>query len=534
MDKLHCIHSRAGRIGGRADTQPGDVDAIVRALQKDARKHLVVHFHGGLVSKEQGLALAEHLLNEAKVYSPTPDTGGYAVFFVWESGAWETIRNNLAELADEPVFKQLLRKLVQYALERLGAEDPSTTRSSVAQASCGALTAEVKREFDTFWANPGKSTIPYRGFVPIAYPTQARSASLVVSEDEIQADLEQDRAFLQALATLPDLPSATRSALAPSGASEHRSDFSELASREFSKTSSTRGFVELYQVAKYVARVLRGILRRYAAGRDHGLYATCVEELVRGFKVAGSGMNEWGKALEWNRMKQDTADAFGPNPDIHAGTALLVRLQAALAGGLKLDRVTLVGHSTGAIYIAHWLEHCGQYLPETIKHDVIYLAPAITHDMFALVVQNSASRMGKFRMFAMRDALERDDQVWGQDEDLPGGHDWRRHIYPSSLLYLVSGILESRLNASGEWEDEPDMPILGMERFLAETNTYSETDFPSVKVVRDWLHAESGRVVWSKTIGNPRGMNSESIDHGAFDDDPATLESLREIVARGF
>jgi len=28
--------------------------------------------------------------------------------------------------------------------------------------------------------------------------------------------------------------------------------------------------------------VLRGILRRYAAGRDHGLYATCVEELITG------------------------------------------------------------------------------------------------------------------------------------------------------------------------------------------------------------------------------------------------------------
>ena len=134
----------------------------------------------------------------------------------------------------------------------------------------------------------------------------------------------------------------------------------------------------------------------------------------------------------------------------------------------------------------------------------------------------------------MHDALERDDQVWGQDDELPGGHDWRRYIYPSSLLYLVSGILESRRNASGEWEDEPDMPILGMERFLVETSTYADASFPSIKAVRDWLNADSKRVVWSKVTGHQIGMNSESIDHGAFDNDPATLDSLREIVTRGF
>lgn len=533
VDKLHYIHSRAGRIGGRADTAPDDINVMLEALRRDARRHLVIHFHGGLVSKEDGLLTAERLLNEASVYSPTADSGGFPVFFVWESGAWETIRNNLTELADEPVFKQLLRKVVQYALERLGAEDLSGARS-VAQASCGALTAEVRKAFDAFWTQPGKSTIPYRGFTPLADTTQARSASLVISEDEIQADLEQDNAFLAALATLPDLPSATRSAFAPQGALERRSAFSELASREFSKNSATRGLIELYQVAKYLATVLRGALRRYAVGRDHGLYATCVEELVRGFKVAGSGLNEWGKALEWNRMKQDTADAFGPNPDVHAGTAFLTRLQAALATGLVLERITLVGHSTGAIYIANWLEASKRYLPEILKQDVVYLAPAITHDMFALTLQTCGARIGSFRMFAMNDALERDDQVWGQDDELPGGHDWRRYIYPSSLLYLVSGILESRRNASGEWEDEPDMPILGMERFLVETSTYADASFPSVKAVRDWLNADSKRVIWSKVTGHQIGMNSESIDHGAFDNDPATLDSLREIVTRGF
>ena len=137
-------------------------------------------------------------------------------------------------------------------------------------------------------------------------------------------------------------------------------------------------------------------------------------------------------------------------------------------------------------------------------------------------------------MFAMCDALEQDDQVWGQDEDLPDGHDWRRYIYPSSLLYLVSGILESRQNSAGEWEDEPDMPLVGMQRYLTNSDTYSEAGFPGVNAVRSWLTADPKRTVWSRTASNPEGFNCQSIDHGAFDTDPATLSSLQEIVVRGF
>jgi hypothetical protein len=35
MDKRNVIHSRGGRVGGRADTKPEDVDAIVEPLRID-------------------------------------------------------------------------------------------------------------------------------------------------------------------------------------------------------------------------------------------------------------------------------------------------------------------------------------------------------------------------------------------------------------------------------------------------------------------------------------------------------------------
>jgi hypothetical protein len=545
MNDLHVIHSRNGRIGGRADTNAQKVDAIVAALAADPRHHLVLHFHGGLVSKESGLAIAERFMGPDPVYSPSATEGGYPVFYVWESGAWETIRNNLTELAGEPVFKQLLRKLVQYALERLGGQEAGAmgVGRSVLPGSFGSQESAVRQAFDAFWAQPGPDTIPFRRFDVLAQPAQARSvdASLDANEgpvqDEILADLQGDLEFQRALATLPDLPAATRSAFAPAGAVQRRSAFSERAAREFSKESHARGLVELYQVAKFLVKVLRAVLQRRGRGRDHGLYATCVEETVRAFKIAGSGLNEWGQALEWNRMKQDTADAFGPDPQVHAGTALLSRLQDAMTAGMPLERITLVGHSTGAIYIAHWLARSRDFLPASLKQDVVFLAPAITYDLFAQTVREHGDRIGGFRMFAMQDANEREDQVWGSDEELPGGQDWRRYVYPSSLLYLVSGILESQVDANGQPHDQADVPLVGMQRYFTMRDTYNREVDPALACVdagRAWLAARPGALVWSVAQGQAEGLNCTSIDHGAFDEDAPTLASLRHIVRRGF
>lgn len=534
-EKLHVIHSRGGRIGGRADTTPADVDAIVAALATDPRHHLLIHFHGGLVSKEAGLAIAHKLLVEQPVYAPSANEGGWPVFYVWESGAWETIRNNLTELGDEPVFRQLLRKLVQYTLEQVGGREVGGLGRSVMPASRGTRESEVRKAFDAFWSQPSPQTIPYRQFEVLASPAGARAAETALDEEEIRADLEGDVEFQQALATLPDVPPATRSALAPAGAVERRSAFAELASTEFSRSSQTRGLVELVQVARYLVRVLRAVLGRRASGRDHGLYATCVEEAVRAFKIAGSGANEWGKALQWNRMKQDTVDAFGPDPDLHAGTALLARLRRAIDAGARIDRITLVGHSTGAIYIAHWLARSADFLPATLKHDVVFLAPAISFDLWSRTLRAHGPRIGGFRLFAMRDALERDDQVWGSDHELDGGHDWRRYVYPSSLLYLVSGILESRRGRDGQEHDEADVPLLGMERYITGSAVYNEANgFPEVDEVRAWLAARGHGAVWSRAEQQGDGLNCTSVDHGAFDDDPATLASLRHLAVHGF
>jgi len=518
MDKRYYVHSRNGCIGAGTDTTRVDVDAIVQALKDDGRGHLVLHFHGGLVSKAAGMEIAARLAPAYREYA-------YPVFYVWESGFMEAIRNNLRELWDEPVFKQLVRKLMEYALQRLGSTDGAR---SIAPGNVDPR--KVRDTVDAFWAHPDREHVPYRGFEPMASAAASRSAAHSVDVDEIQADLETDAEFAAAFATLPDLPPGTRSVFARAGSMERRSPFSEAVSDRVAEQAGARGLISWFKVALLVKRILMNLLHRYGSGRDHGLYATVVEEIVREVRLGGSALNEWGKTLQWNRMKQDALDAFGLDPDLHAGTALLHRLNQAMADGPALPRITLIGHSTGAIYIAHWLAKAHTMLPPSVRFDLVFLAPAISYELFDRTVTQYGSRIGQFRMFCMRDELERDDQVWGDDSELAHGMDWRRFVYPSSLLYLVSGILESRQGDDGRLVDEPDMPMLGMERFFSRTETYSNQAFPAVARVRQWLGQQPHRLVWSKAEGQTAGLNCGSFDHGGFDDDPTTLESLGTLL----
>src|SRR5690606_32961914 len=103
-------------------------------------------------------------------------------------------------------------------------------------------------------------------------------------------------------------------------------------------------------------------------------------------------------------------------------------LKAQLEGVATQPRITLVGHSTGAIYICNLLKAAAQHVPD-LHFDVIFEAPAVTHALLAETAAEHASRVRKFRQFAMGDEREIGDTL------VPV-------IYRSSLLYFVSGMLE--------------------------------------------------------------------------------------------
>ena len=102
-------------------------------------------------------------------------------------------------------------------------------------------------------------------------------------------------------------------------------------------------------------------------------------------------------------------------------------------------------------------------------------------------------------------------------------------VYPRSLLYLVSGLLERDRGASAV------APVLGLSRYLAaqglERLLSSElATIARLDVVRKYS-GKPGRIVLSPTaLDALEGARSSAISHGAFDDDDLVRGSLAQLI----
>jgi hypothetical protein len=149
---------------------------------------------------------------------------------------------------------------------------------------------------------------------------------------------------------------------------------------------------------------------------------------------------------------------------------------------------------------------------------VAFLAPALRMDTFADVIKQGTGFVSAFRMFTMSDELERKDAVLG-----PG----TAAIYPSSLLYVISGMLEDE-NAQAF----PDAPLVGMQRFLATDPAWLKDprQIEAVRTVLGFLTAPNHGVVYATAQGG-LGLSCLATSHGAFDDDEKTLASVAAFFA---
>ena len=510
LDQDHVIHLVNGRLregGVPSKTKKADVDRIVEAaLASGPTSHLVIHFHGGLVSAAAGRAIA------AKLSSRYAQAGRYPVFFVWESGFLESVRNNLGDIARDPLFRELVKKVSRWVLTQLPA--------GVGFKGAGG-TVDVGRlegEFDEWFA--GK-----RSSLPEALSGQASQAVLkggsVVEPSEadlrlkIQMQLGPDAEFQNTLKVVQD--SITAESLAhptPKTDATGRlvSPLSEVAPEQVGDVMDVqqgKGFLSLAKISLFIAGVVVAVIRRLLRGRSHGLYPTIVEEILAGLYVDKIG------GVLWGQMKKDTSDAFGDSA-ICGGSALIEAISAQQAAGKAFNRITLIGHSTGAIYICNLIDYAASRLPST-AFEVVFLAPAVTYSRMATTLQQHAARIARFRMFAMHDDVESADQL------VP-------FAYTRSLLYFVSGLVE--FQGVSRTADEP---LLGMERFLLEKQTFAPAEFPAIAAVEAFLKSHPKSVAWSKTAnGSASGEKTESMRHGDFDDDPVTLDSLAHVLAQGF
>lgn len=283
-----------------------------------------------------------------------------------------------------------------------------------------------------------------------------------------------------------------------------------------------KGILSTAAMIAKAGKILARVIGRFQDKRDHGLYATVVEEVLREFYVANVGSFIWGA------MKKDTADTFadvGKAPT-RAGWFLVQELGRMMKEGHRAE-VSVVAHSAGAIYASHLLTHLAwaraeesHPLPNDFRlKNLIFLAPACSFTLFdrALVGHRQSLLFDHFRMFALSDPLEAG--YW----EIPA-------VYPRSLLYFVSGVVETENGQSAA-----DLPLVGMQRYYTDAATYQQ---PEIEHVRSLLSqfADKRGEVWSEE-NRGDGLWSDAVRHGGFDstDERAkTIASIQHILKSGW
>jgi len=185
------IHSRNGKLGPAPLSSVAEVvRALDSALTQNPDRGLVIHFHGGLISAASGMQIAGKLDPIYRSAKTTP------IFFVWESGLIDSIRNNLSDILEDPVFRELVKKAAEWVLKQLpGLQMTRGVGSEVDES-------KLRREFDDWFdgKNPGP---PVPDTTP---PPAAVTRDAEPDEDElaakIESELDNDPRFQEVLAGL--------------------------------------------------------------------------------------------------------------------------------------------------------------------------------------------------------------------------------------------------------------------------------------------------------------------------------------------
>lgn len=511
----YYLVSASGRLGSPPQTAPSEVGRILNKAAAAQPKHgLVIHMHGGLNGREYVLSDIVPRMSNFYLSAET-----YPLFFVWRSGVTDSLILNKNELLADPAFRELVKKVSEWTLkkEALGL----FTFKGLAGGKINDV-HHFRREFDRFFDEEREA--PPAGLDSVqADASQGKVKSRVPDNGklatEIEAALDDDPAFQKAMIEAYNTSMAASDVVTKGAGSTNKAlkgllnqraldemfppDGMEGPSDSDLKSWAVLGWIG---VARFVSKIVIAVIKRRRAGRDHGIYCTVVEEVLR---CAYGGL--FG-ATVWNQMKGDTYDSFGADP-AHCGSSVIRAIKELEAQGKHFSQITLVGHSTGAIYICNFLDEAKtQGISTPIR--VCFLAPAITCERFAVAIdQHADAGLKRFRMFAMNDELESADCLV-------------KPLYTRSLLYFVSGLLEGRMGESG-WEDVVDMPIAGMQRFVENAHFSDEA---SVKKVRTFFKQEAQRCVWSPITDAGVGLNCDARKHGDFDDNELTLDSLSDFI----
>lgn len=475
LDRLQYVSVGAGGVfstSGAYRSEPKDVDDFVASVKASGERRVAIHFHGGLVPEHAGAAVVEKMIG---VFARA-GSRGYGV--IWETGLGETLRDNLRDVARTALFRELVRLALKLASKHVAG--------GVGGRGPGAGLTEA--ELDEGLASPR----PFASWDTPAPAAAGAKGAFPLDEETLAAEAEEE------LAGRPTLAATLEADLASTRAVDARAVLAAPPA------PGQRGIVSLAKLAVSAAKVVVRVVRRMLSGHGHGFYPTVVEETLRQILVADFGEMVWGA------MKRKAGDMFagGVAGPPRAGAYLVERLaqfQQSTPGFI----VDVVGHSAGAIAVARLLP-CAQSAGLRVRR-IGLLAPAVRADVFETeVIARDGTGFDALRTWTMADRFESADRLA-----------WL--LYPRSLLYFISGVLEG---------EDADTPIVGLERQLGGAPPYAEGVAARVGA---YLRAPGrNRLVLARSSelapGAPEGFRTDAAHHGDFDDDAPTQESVAAFL----
>jgi hypothetical protein len=458
--------------GRFSQTSHADLAQFFASLNSTDTKKLVVHFHGGLVSRASAHATAATLL---PIYT-NADTR--ALFMIWNSDLKTTLKDNLAEIAAESIFWAIVSRV--YALLHWKEEQDAAR----IEGSRGGLQGSLRF--------PG-TTQPKRIQQTLQGHSKPERLKPLTRTEEREATERLKRDPLLRRQVDKITPTSKGARGGQGGGAKSRMSPSILRQLQNDAPAGTRSITVSPFMIKKIIFTLIAVIRRFRKHTDHGVYVTIVEEVLRSFYVASVGRTVW------KSMKSSITRSFESDPDVFGGTALVDSLKDWCALNRQL---LLVGHSAGSIYIFELAARLARVAPYT-KVEVVFMAPACTMD---LVVEHQAAFrriVSKCRIYSLSDSFEL-------------GYFEVPIIYKASLLYLISGILENIA----------DTPVLGMRRYFSGKKPYVGGVYLQVAAMFKDQRCYSPSLIAPQLL-------CTSKKHGGFDDNNEMKESLKDISLRG-
>jgi hypothetical protein len=371
LDKQYYIQTGYDGALDTGDTTEADVVALVNGLAPD--RHVALHVHGGLVSSTDALDTAERLL---PLYLKA---GVHPVFVVWESDFLSSVENVLRQVWQEGVFQSLVKHLQRHTV---GLFRPAGGLRGRGTAAARPNDLQAALEMQKLRDNQ----IPFGQIGP---PKDLPPVTEQEVED-LKADLRRDPVFAD------EAPGVARSlqpgvGARPKGAGGLARP-TLMAPQDFPEAVAVgpegmraRGGPDVAMLLYHAGKVLIRVVSRFREGRDHGVYATVVEEVLREFYFTNVG------AALWGRMKRQTEYAFrradGAAP---GGLVFLDTLAKRFPAGGARPALSVVAHSAGGIYACHLLAslrdmHVKDPAFDLRLKNLLLLAPACDFRLFAPV-----------------------------------------------------------------------------------------------------------------------------------------------------